>query len=90
MTKYINADALMALPTIYVYNDEDENSEHNKAVLLDDVKGLPAADVVEVVRCKDCVWYSDEVEDVIGWCDRNDEHAVNAGGFCSHGERKQP
>ena len=78
MTKYINADALMALPTIYVYNDED------------DVKGLPAADVVEVVRCKDCVWYSDEVEDVIGWCDRNDEHAVNAGGFCSHGERKQP
>lgn len=26
---------------------------------LDHVKSLPAADVVEVVRCRDCVWWSD-------------------------------
>lgn len=59
-------------------------------VSIDFLKGFEQVDAVPVVRCKDCVWYSDEVEDVIGWCDRNDEHAVNAGGFCSHGERKQP
>lgn len=66
------------------------------------VENLPSADVVEVVRCKDCVhyipydwmfsevWKSQNIEDYsqdeIG-CEWID-HYVKPDGYCSFGERK--
>lgn len=44
---------------------------------------MPAADVAEVVRCKDC----DNFEDIIcGWC-RYFEKPITLNDYCSCGER---
>ena len=51
------------------------------------IQKQPAADVVEVVRCKDCINFDNQFSvDGCGWCDEfncgtSDEE------FCSHGER---
>ena len=58
------------------------------------IAGLPDADVVEVVRCKDCKHY-DNTEG-IQWCHLNskfgkfamDWNSFPEDGFCSYGERK--
>lgn len=54
------------------------------------IKYIPAADVVEVVRCKDCKWYFHK------FCYRcKDGNGVNIGhyasemDYCSYGERKE-
>ena len=46
----------------------------------------PAADVVEVVRCKDCIWWHTNA-----CAFRNDcaDGLPCADDFCSHGERKE-
>ena len=54
----------------------------------------PAVDVVEVVRCKDCEWYSELVcgEGKLlgsqGWCNEVMARPMPSNGFCSFGERK--
>ena len=52
------------------------------------VKAFPTVDVVEVVRCKDCVWHNEENKCVNSHCTKSyygcrvqDMH------FCSFGER---
>ena len=52
------------------------------------IDSIPAADVVEVVRCKDCKhWHED---DDIGHCDNPDglDNYAEPNDFCSYGERK--
>lgn len=45
---------------------------------------VPSADVVEVVRCKDCkFWDSDCI-----WCELWGNTQEYGNGFCSYGERK--
>lgn len=56
-----------------------------------EVKDIPAADVVEVVRCKDCKWWWDNTgitKRPKGFCY---EHGMctNGDDFCSRGERKE-
>ena len=50
------------------------------------IEQVPAADVVEVVRCKDCKWWHKG-----GCAFRKDCTAdlPSADDFCSHGERKE-
>lgn len=96
MSRYIDADKLRkneiarchCVPCVgsndYNYKDLDE--------VLDDI---PTADVVEVVRCKDCAYYDD------GECIYHSEPkewrgayerwtvGVNENDFCSCGERKE-
>lgn len=54
---------------------------------------LPSADVVPVVRCKDCkhCYFADNrVPDEQGWvCEINSIEPVNLNGFCSYGERRE-
>ncbi len=62
---------------------------------------IPAADVVPVVRCKDCKHFKhygktslliDGEHIKAGWCYRrvryNEEYRMPLDGFCSYGERK--
>lgn len=64
---------------------------------------IPAADVVEIVRCRDCKhqrkqWHEDKRRKAKGyyvfWCDKNQNtegaHSVNGedNDFCSRGERR--
>ena len=57
------------------------------------LKQLPAADLVPVVRCKDCkhCYFADNrVPDEQGWvCEINSSEPVNLNGFCSYGERRK-
>ena len=54
----------------------------------DDINDLPSADVVEVVRCKDCIYgESDGVLDGYRWCSRFD-NIVGENDFCSFGEKE--
>lgn len=43
----------------------------------------PTADVVEVVRCKNCRHYHKEKG---GWCEKHD-FEFDVGDYCCHGER---
>lgn len=57
-------------------------SDYRKKHIKEYFDKIPVADVVEVVRCKDCRWY--------GQCFRN----IRSGGnkpddYCSYGERKE-
>ena len=51
---------------------------------LDD---MPTVDAVEVVRCRDCKWLYDEMDD---YCCRSHRGLVRIceNSFCSYGERK--
>ena len=50
---------------------------------------FPTADVVEVVRCKDCIYFQDNnsgyPHNECKWCK---DETPNADDFCSYGERK--
>ena len=64
------------------------------AKLEDALNRIPTADVVEVVRCKDCKWYSELVcgEGKLlgsqGWCNEVMARPMLSNGFCSFGERE--
>ena len=51
------------------------------------MEDAPAVDAVEVVRCKDCVFYTNRRSDGVGMCFA---HTVwfTDDNFCSYGERK--
>lgn len=63
--------------------------------LANRIKALPAADVVPVVRCKDCIHYLivDEFEGGKRYmCKVNHFSYINSDGdmqYCSYGERKE-
>ena len=46
------------------------------------LKDVPSADVVEVVRCKDCKWWDGND------CKARDIDVVDVDDFCSYGERR--
>ncbi len=58
--------------------------------VLNLIKQEPAADVVEVVRCKDCKHRRENeiLATELSWCRRFAE-SVKPNDFCSYGERKE-
>lgn len=64
----------------YITDDERNVIEHIDV----DLGELPPADVVEVVRCKDCKWYHG-IGCAIKIVDESDEPTDND--YCSYGER---
>lgn len=65
MSEYISQE--MVLSTIW-----KTSAEHNvffPAIMLDAIKSIPAADVVPVVRCKNCRFYEkNQPDDGWGMC----------------------
>jgi hypothetical protein len=47
------------------------------------IKALPSADVVQVVRCDDCVYYGSR-----RWCELHSS-VFDDNAFCSYGERRE-
>ena len=65
--------------------------------ILADIKALPSADAVEVVRCKDCKSYTDAGaiphKSCCGFCTKLGAvsyYGVDATDFCSFAERREP
>lgn len=55
-----------------------------------DVLEAPAADVAEVVRCKDCRMFVQNKEAFVTYCRRELKNLyVKPTDFCSYGERKE-
>ena len=60
---------------------------------IDVMHGLPSADAVQVVRCKDCVcwdtsWKPTRAIEGAYWCSNNDIY-TESDDYCSLGERKE-
>jgi hypothetical protein len=79
MARYIDADKIKSK-----LQEKSINSAtvFINTVLIGLIDDEPTADVVSVVRCKDCIHYKDE------WCEILKAETPIADGFCCYGERK--
>lgn len=88
MAEYIDREALLRFP-IRIDNYDKENGNENFVfgieAVLEYAEHIPTADVVEVVRCKECKYLM--FSDFYGECSKGYMGIVYPNGFCSHGER---
>lgn len=84
MTEYIKREA--AIEAIM----SDPPDAHYPSWYIDRIKTLSAADVVEVVRCKDCLYSTERyghIECIHGVSYRNTWNKPDF--FCPYGDRKE-
>ena len=85
MKEYIERAALKRELAPYEENDFSQQMD----VILAIVDAQPAADVVEVVRCKDCIWRGREECAMFYRCDCGEQHTWETDNdFCSYAERR--
>ena len=87
MPRYIDADEL-----IFIGLDNPDDDHLFEFVPKEFIDNAPTADVVEVVRCKDCIhhkpfmpcedWRQEYICDVFEWKSEDDD-------FCSFAERRK-
>lgn len=86
MSKYIEQEAVMRTAR-YGYHSDFGRSMADLTSLSEVLEDTPTADVVEVVRCKDCKGHNThDCAEGFGWCEafglgKTDDQ------FCSYGER---
>lgn len=81
MSKYIDAEKCKLAMSYYGFRAPDMTITE----FIEDE--CPAADVAEVVRCKDCKHF--RFSDMYGECSQAHVRLVKPDGFCSYGERKE-
>lgn len=82
MDEYIKREAV-----IEVIMSEPPDA-HYPQWYVDKIKSIPAADVVPVVRCKDCRWRGREDCAMFYRCDCGEQHTWETDNdFCSYGEK---
>ena len=99
VSKYIDVDVFIksfreALPGLKAQVDPDLTPKayaylRGGEAIIEDLTKFPAADVVEVVRCKDCLYSTERyghMECIHGVSYRNTWNKPDF--FCSYGERK--
>lgn len=74
MSRYIDADKLIKFA----------NNSKDKTIDANDIARFPTADVVEVVRCRDCKWWR-PFNDRMGHCGRGEMRHKDF--YCQRGER---
>lgn len=79
MNDYINRE--MAADSIVLECDNVTLEQARQAI-----KDVPSADVVEVVRCKDCMWGNNKTRSGKRYCELSDMYQVDDG-FCNWGEK---
>lgn len=85
MARYIDADALKKrLSLVGVVADDLYGIGINRGLdrAETEIDMLPTADVVHVVRCKDCTEWDEKEQECSHW------HGFREDDFCSFGERK--
>ena len=96
MTDYIKRDALLEARELAICAYENAGVFNADAIrnhlkpLLDAAVDTPAADVAEVVRCKDCEYLVNTTINANGFliCDISDME-IAPDDFCSYGERRE-
>lgn len=88
MSRYIKTDALME--DIWSLYREEEHIDYNVAIVdaLNVIDEQPTADVVEVVRCKDCRYGHQYTNDRVYCSLGHDMYAYRPNDYCSYGERR--
>lgn len=93
MARYIDADLLhIQMEDLYEHHIEMKNFSADGAVAdcLDLLDNVPTADVVEVVRCKDCKYRTSKGTcDCPQWLYDDINLYIMLNDFCSYGERKE-
>ena len=80
---------LFEMPTAYVVEKEKwDRLLENSIILAEAAQKYQLADVVEVVRCKDCVYW-EQATDNSGNCNRAFEITAYGSDYCSYGERRE-
>lgn len=90
MSRYIKLEDLQKFPIRINHYDKKNGNEHfvyGVESVLEYAEYLPTADVVEVVRCKDCI-EKRVYPDGILRCRRTGRN-MSAEDFCSRGERRE-
>lgn len=90
MSRYIDADKFYASQAARCYGEPIIGTcTSDNALLYDELQKLPTADVVEVIRCKDCEIATKDIM-CDGWyfC-HNNKLAHNPNHFCSYGRKKR-
>ena len=78
MSRYIDAEQI-----VYTWLIDNDGKEHDGVTLQSVIDMMPTADVVEVVRCKDCRYWRDNDHT----CKYSFTSPMCANEFCSRGER---
>ena len=81
MDEYIEREALYKIIENWRDGHADVDDADGCGLLEDvmcEIKAQTAADVVEVVRCKDCKHWDEQTE----WCDHHSHFVDSEGGFC--------
>ena len=91
MAEYINRDDILDLsycPTSLTW--DNPLAEQKSVVDVDDINSIPTADVVEVVRCKDCEFYEPHGNGRGGICrySKFTSRIRLSTDFCSDGKRR--
>ena len=94
--EYVGREEVIKILEHYDLSSGSTLGYHSGAIecAISEIEMLPAADVVDVVRCKDCKWYSELVcgEGKLlgsqGWCNEVMARPMPSNGFCSFGERE--
>ncbi len=88
MSRYIDADKVYEMAIIH---EDFKQSIADLVSLKEVLDDTPTADVVTVVRCKDCE-YAKKSKSVLAipdyWCLKMDITCLDADDFCSYGKRK--
>ena len=82
MARYIDADTLFRC--VGSYDPVKWTHEYGRVIRVYDIDSAPTADVVEVVRCRDCKYHEDEVPGMV-WCPNIIGNWVNDNWFCADG-----
>ena len=78
MDEYIEREALILAFNLTAERSGDPDCPWDMSAIETEIEAMPAADVVPVVRCKDCKHYQ---TDYMCFLRKPDD-------FCSYGERK--
>ena len=88
MSEYIKReDAIEWIKSIREENSTIEEAE-GLIIAEDAIANLPPADVVEVVRCKDCRWWNKQSDSLQGRCELTHSYPTGAW-YCANGARKE-
>lgn len=83
--RLIDADRI-----VYSWHIDADGEEHDGVTLQSIIKKMPTIDAVEVVRCKDCKHWCNEIDEhTYECCTRAIVNRFKPDDFCSYGERKE-
>ena len=98
--EYIEREALIKACKKIIHDRWNETTapvswSHAYADFIDDIEEQPVADVIPVVRCKDCKYYDKEYHQCKLHSEEPDQYStgfifnMQEDDFCSYGERRE-